>query len=100
MLSMAFLRLPVTPLSVTAPSVETWYWFSLETFVASSPASSVMPKLFEISKVFCPAMLVQSEMTCEVRWLAFMSRNISRARRPPHPLLAGWSGSDVCQWVT
>ena len=62
-----------------APEVETEYW------------DTVLPT----SKVLAPASVTESE-TGAPGWTA-LSRS---AQRPPQPVSAGWSGTEVCHWVT
>jgi hypothetical protein len=79
MLVNAVRRGPVTPDNPIAPLVETEY---CET-------------VFPTSKVLAPAIVTESEMG-ELGWTE-ASRS---AHRPPQPVKAGLSGTDVCHCVT
>src|SRR5580700_10673582 len=66
------------PLSETAPEVETEYW------------EIMLP----ISNVLAPLSVTDSEIG------ALGCTDASRsAQRPPHPVVGGWSGMDVCHCV-
>src|SRR4051812_6891815 len=69
----------VTPLKAMAPLVETEY------------CETTLPT----SNVLAPASDTESEIGA-FGWTEF---NRS-AQRPPHPVTAGWSGTDVCHCVT
>jgi len=72
-------RAPVTPESEIAPLVETEY------------CETMLPT----SNVFAPASDTEREMS----ELGLTEFNRS-AQRPPQPVTAGWSGTEVCHCVT
>src|SRR5271169_4590086 len=72
-------RAPLTPCNAIAPLVETEY------------CETMLPT----SNVFAPASETESEMS-ELGLTEF-SRS---AQRPPQPVVAGWSGTEVCHCVT
>src|ERR1041385_2529147 len=72
-------RAPLTPLSEIAPLVETAY------------CETMLPT----SNVFAPARETESEIPA----LGLTEFNRS-AQRPPHPVNAGASGTEVCHCVT
>src|SRR5512140_2385907 len=67
------------PVREIAPEVETEY----------------CAMLLPTSKVFAPESVTDSEIG-ELGWTAARRS----AHRPPQPVTGGWSGTEVCHWVT